>query len=221
MTKVVALYVFVVLILFSCRQEKPKPPSYTIVLSQTLKDYAYFRPGTYWIYEDSASHALDSVYVLNASYGTNVVTEQQNLGYTGSFGFYKEQFAGSLQSSIENEWVDMSTSMHAPGAVLFHDKAIGGKYTGQNFLMTDVFTDGYTTYSNTEPNGSLTFVQGFDTLRVLNNTFHKVALMYDKKNLLEGNNRTNTYIAKNMGVVRRELLDSNKVWNLKRYNIVQ
>jgi hypothetical protein len=221
MNKIFAFSAFLTLLLFSCRKEKPKPPNYTIPLSQTLKDFAYFRPGTYWIYEDSASHKLDSVYVLSASYGTNEVTEQQNLGYTGSFGYYKEQFAGSLQPSSENEWVDMSTSMHAPGAVLFHDKTIAGKYAGQNFLMTDVFTDGYTTYSNTEPNGSLTFVQGFDTLRVLGSIFHKVALMYDRKNILEGNNRTNVYVAKNMGVIRKELLDSNKVWNLKRYNIVQ
>ena len=32
---------------------------------------------------------------------------------------------------------------------------------------------------------------------------------------------TNYYIAKNIGIVRREQLDSNRTWNLIRYNIVQ
>ncbi|HEV7232513.1 MAG TPA: hypothetical protein VGO45_14345 [Bacteroidia bacterium] len=209
------------LVLFSCKHDAPTPPSYTIALSPTLRDYGYFLPGTYWVYEDSASHSLDSVYVLSASTGTNSVTKQQNLGYVGTFGWFKMQLFGTRQAETDNEWVDMTYSMNFPAAVLWRNKTVNGNFIGENFLMTDDFNTQFSTAAPREPNGSIGIVNAFDTLRVLNTVFKTVVEMYDKKNSCEGNNRSNVYISKHTGVIRKELLDSNKVWNLKRYHIVQ
>ena len=210
-----------VLLFAACKKDPPPPPSYTITLSPVLRDYGYFRPGTYWIYEDSASHVLDSVYVTSASIGNTVITKQQNLGYTGTFGYFKEQYQSTYRPETGNIYVDMQTSKQSPGAALWHDKTVGGVYVGQNILMTDIFNYGYTVVAPHEPNGALTFMGGIDTLKVLGKSYFRVVEEYNKQNILENNNRTNVYLARYIGVIRKELLDSNKVWNLKRYNIVQ
>jgi hypothetical protein len=219
--KNVLIAIVLALVLFACKHEPPAPPTYTIALSPTLKDYGYFLPGTYWVYEDSASHTLDSVYVLAASTGTTSISKEQNLGYVGTFGWYKMQMYGSHQAETDNEWVDMKYSINFPAAVLWRNKIVSGNFIGENFVMTDDFNPQFSTTAPHEPNGSIALVNMFDTLRVLNTTLKTVVEMYDRKNICEGNNRSNVYISKNMGIVRKELLDSNKVWNLKRYHIVQ
>ena len=39
--------------------------------------------------------------------------------------------------------------------------------------------------------------------------------------VIQNSQKTNYFIAKNIGIIRKEYLDSAKVWNLVRYNIVQ
>ncbi|MDF2453926.1 MAG: hypothetical protein K0S26_3430 [Bacteroidota bacterium] len=45
--------------------------------------------------------------------------------------------------------------------------------------------------------------------------------MVNKQSMIDNKQDTYYYIAKNIGIVRREQLDSNRTWNLIRYNIVQ
>ena len=48
----------------SCR-EKRLPEPEAVPLPAELKSYTLFQPGTHWIYQDSASRQLDSVWVLS------------------------------------------------------------------------------------------------------------------------------------------------------------
>ena len=49
----------------SCRKDKqPEPKTYGQGSAlQSVKDYAIFKKGTYWVYQDSTSLELDSVWV--------------------------------------------------------------------------------------------------------------------------------------------------------------
>lgn len=52
------------LLLLACyRREGPEPDA--VPLPAELKAYTLFQPGTYWIYQDSASRRLDSVWVVS------------------------------------------------------------------------------------------------------------------------------------------------------------
>jgi len=217
-------FIIVVLsaVFFSCNKSgTTSSQSYTSPVPQVMLDYGFFLPGTYWVYQDSATHATDSVYVTYALSANKSVTQQQNLGYTGIFGYYTERWMGTREAETDNLNVDMSQQPGATTSVLWMDKSIGGNFYGKNILMASVFTPGYTLYPNSEPNGSMEFISGFDSLKVGSVYYKKVIQVYDKRNSLQKNNRTNFFISKNMGIVRKELLDSNRVWNLVRSHIVQ
>ncbi|GAB2470179.1 hypothetical protein GCM10011375_40990 [Hymenobacter qilianensis] len=48
---------------FACKKPEPEPEA--MPLPTELKAYTLFEPGTYWIYQDSASRQLDSVWVTH------------------------------------------------------------------------------------------------------------------------------------------------------------
>ena len=45
--------------------------------------------------------------------------------------------------------------------------------------------------------------------------------MSEDHNVAESNQKTNHFYAQEVGLIRKELLDSNQVWNLIRYNIIK
>ena len=47
-----------------CHKPEPDEPE-AVPLPAELKSYTLFEPGTYWIYQDSASQRLDSVWVVS------------------------------------------------------------------------------------------------------------------------------------------------------------
>ncbi|WP_375418705.1 hypothetical protein [uncultured Hymenobacter sp.] len=53
-------------LLLSVGCEKPRPEPEAVPLPAELKSYTLFQPGTHWIYQDSASQQLDSVWVVSA-----------------------------------------------------------------------------------------------------------------------------------------------------------
>ncbi|MBW3372892.1 hypothetical protein KYK31_02825 [Hymenobacter norwichensis] len=48
----------------ACHKERPEPEA--VPLPAELKSYTLFQPGTHWIYQDSATRQLDSVWVVSA-----------------------------------------------------------------------------------------------------------------------------------------------------------
>jgi hypothetical protein len=222
MKKIFAALLLIVIVISACNKDSQNQnvQNYTIPVSPSLKDFGYFLPGTYWIYQDSVTHSLDSEYVVSASQGNTAVLQSQNMGYTGTFGWYKEQWMGTHEGQVNNLSVDMTQVMHSPG-IVWIDKHIGTSFKGQNVYMSDNWAPGYTIFPNSEPNGYLEFIGVYDSVKVLSTSYKTVIQYYDRQNSLYQYNRTNIYISKNKGIIRKELLDSNRVWNLVRSHIVQ
>ena len=89
MNKINAFFGLILLIvLSSCKKDQPPVPMYNCPVSQEALDLAYFQPGTYWIYEDSATGKMDSSYVTWARNMPNVITgtPAQQTGFGGYFG---------------------------------------------------------------------------------------------------------------------------------------
>ncbi len=59
------LLVAFVLVLHGCKPDKEVEPNVTDEDYKAIKDYTYFKPGTYWIYEDSHGNT-DSMFVYDA-----------------------------------------------------------------------------------------------------------------------------------------------------------
>jgi hypothetical protein len=221
MKKFAILFILFAFFFSACKKDpdcntQPPSPSYTF---QDLVAYSYFKTGTYWIYKDSTSSIEDSVYV----YTDTSYSYYQNNGIQmeGTYMFYTFQahsFFDSYNYHYNISMGNYSVSTNEVGTVRIRTKPTD--YVGETYLMSNRFVVGdmITWYLGT---GS-TYYKGFyDSLNILGNNYYSVVKFYDSQNLSEYESPTNFYIAKNIGIVRKEKLDSNKVWNLIRYNIVQ
>lgn len=221
MKKYLFLSVLIVTFFTNCKKDpdvtpQPSGPTYT---SQDLTAYSYFKTGTYWIYKDSTSGAEDSVYV---SYDTSYLYHQSGtVQAEGDYMFYNCIAHSYFDTydyhyKISMGYYDLVTK--EVGTVRIRTKPTD--YVGETYLMSNRFVqdDMITWYLGT----GTTYYKGlYDSLNVLGTYYYKVAKFYDSQNLSEYESPTNFYIAKNIGIVRKEKLDSSKIWNLIRYNIVQ
>jgi len=211
-------YFFLLLLIcsFSCKRDPAPAPDFIFPLPQVLSDYGYFVKGTYWIYQDSTTKVIDSVYVINNEQGTKETSPQRGSPYNGYFGYYDVYIQSSFEGMQYHEWVNTETSSGGH-TVIWEDKSNGSGSVGQTFLMTDYFvpgqtflTGGYTT---------VVYENKFDSLKILNINFKNVIVFHDGNNATQNNSPTNFYLSKKIGVIRKEIFASNKVWNLIRYHI--
>lgn len=109
-------------------------------------------------------------------------------------------------------------STHSVGVERIRTKP--GDYVGETYLMTNRFIDGEfaVLYTGT---GITYFKDYYDSLNCQNLSFYKVVKFFDSANASEYGSQTNFFIAKNIGIVRKEILNNSKIWNLIRYHIVQ
>lgn len=198
----------------ACKREQDTKP--TVPLAD-LTAYSYFKKGTYWIYKDSTSGVEDSVYVYSDTsfkyHQTNTVQKDGDYmyydcrthSYLTNFNCYYRISMGDYSISTRENSVDRTRT---------------NPYVGDTYLMSDRFVDGDQIGLYTSP-GTVYFKNKFSNYMVLGNSFQNTVKFYDSTNPSEFNSPTNFYIAKNIGIVRFEILDSNKVWNVIRYSIKQ
>ncbi|MBS1636220.1 MAG: hypothetical protein JST26_09910 [Bacteroidetes bacterium] len=217
---------FLMLVLTACQKCKKDPeakPNYHFEIPQELWDYGCFKPGTYWVYEDSISHIIDSVWVFKANGGNKTISESNDYPYTGTFGWYSCWSESSYDHYQYENWVDQTWNVN------YSDKSITAlnreKYstanssynTGQTILMANAnLNKKLGTYPDyTE------YVYLYNIYSENGLNFSSVEKWYNSKSIIDDKQNTNYYIARNIGIIRREQADSNHVWKLVRYHIVQ
>jgi len=186
-----------------------------------LIDYGFFQTGSYWVYIDSTSLALDSVYVTSAKQGIVTTVATSSRPYHGYFGDYNVY----LQSTYEG--VQYQYSVNTENTFDYHSEIVEDKWSSpdslkETWLMIDYFVSGQTFLeSPTYTYAAVVYENQYDSLKILNDYFKNVMLFHDGKNQTQNNSPTNYYLAKNVGIIRKEILASHRVWSLVRYHIVQ
>ncbi len=211
---------FSIVLLNSCKkfeyqayfEEPPKP-------LEDLSAYSYFKTGTYWIYKDSASGIEDSVYVY---YDTSY-SYYQNNGWQdeGTYMFYyfnAHSYYDSYDYTYKISMGNYSVVSGATGVERIKRKPTD--YVGDTYLMHNKFVSdlAMTLYTGT---GTTYFKTFYDSITFTTNRFYLVSKFFDTNNETEYHSPTNFYIAKNIGIIRKEKSDSSIVWNLIRYHITQ
>lgn len=220
MKKIFFLTALTSLFFSACKRDpdpiQPSEPPYT---PQDLAAYSHFKTGTYWIYKDSTSGVEDSVYV----YTDTSYSYYQNNGIQaeGNYMFYNCIALSYFDTYHYHYSISMGNyilSTKEVGTVRVRTKPTDN--VGQTYLMSNRFVsdDAIGWYLG----AGMTYYKGFyDSINILGTSYYDVAKFYDDKNSSEYESPTNFYIAKNIGIIKKQKLDSNKVWNLIRYNIVQ
>jgi hypothetical protein len=201
----------------SCKKNQTSYPDYKVVVPQLLMDYGYFKNGTYWVFQDSASLVRDSVYITSSNQGVLNTTPDNSHPYHGYFGYFNIYFLSSFEGRQYHNFVNTQFTFNGH-TELFEDKLIGADSLKETDLMSDFLVTG-----QPDPDGSypVSFRIRFDSLKIANIYFRSVLVFHDEKNATQNNSITNFFISRNIGIVRKETSTPFKVWNLVKYNIVQ
>ncbi len=184
---------------------------------QNVKHFFYFKVGSWWVYEEETSGARDSVYVTEAventsnyNFDVRVYSTYQDYYYH----FWPVNGAAS-NSCVDNGIIcerckKVRRSKYKPGdfvaeATCFIFLPIVGEYDGNP--------------NNSFSNNRVIVLQNLDSMEIGELFFNRTIQMFENKTYMEGDQPTNHYFSENVGLVRKELLDSNQVWNLVDYYI--
>lgn len=207
-----------------------------------LADYCYFKKNSYWIYQDSLNGKIDCTYVTSAQLTTYTVNANSGKDYIGTFHYYnmftKDGIGDVRQYEVYDEIAAQGEKCcggryycevhwnRPPGPLDSMGNSTTGIYFGSYTFMFNDFNDGTTGGSGVSSgHGDECWARGIiNNLNVLTNIYNDVKIFefYKTAGLLYPYpTRIKNYIVKNIGVVKRIDLDSNRTWNLIRYNIVQ
>jgi hypothetical protein len=207
------------MLVFSCR-EKPDPPTYYI--PDAYKSYIAFQLGSYWVYEDSVSGALDSV-----------VVDQ----YKHDFSPYYEDLDAPDEVLYYNEYFSVVTFS------FFTSK----KHTLNSFNVCDHPTEGSSCYMTTRAlnttsetayihiaqynfklgrvnSGDDETVAIYPSYMMDSSIYETVVKTYIPTDYTEEGYHSYYYFAKNAGIIRKEIQTSWgtwRIWKLKRYHAVR
>ena len=185
-----------------------------------VKDYFYFNYGSWWVYEEENSGKRDSVYVIEtfsdtSSYYFNTKVHSTYDDYNYRFwtnSVTGDKYKNLVEKSIRSTSVTRSKTGSEEGFVaeahcfIFYPVvgkymySYGGAYLSNNVLKVEnIFTD----YSTPEK------------------IFESVIVVTEEHTAIEESQPTVHYYSPNVGLIKKELLDSNQIWNLVDYLIVK
>ena len=222
----IAYILFISICLTGCQKCKKKQPEpdlgFSSPVNTDLYAYAYFKPGTYWVYQDSISGILDSVYITFANKGTytNGDAEVAQGYYRGTFSWFSCDAISSYDHYKYQNWMDQSYEVNNNIPRVFRERYImpgSGNKNGKTIHLAMV-GKGTTLYISLD---HLIYANYYNSFVVMSKVFSSTQKWMNYGSNCDDDQNTNYYIAKNIGIVRREQLDSNRTWNLIRYSIVQ
>jgi len=219
-----------VYILFTCvcvtactkckKDKKPDEPGFSSPVNPDLYAYAYFKPGTYWVYQDSITEILDSVYVISSDSGTYTNTSNNNGQIKGIFHWFYCYMISSYDHYKYKNWMDQSYEVNGSVSTVnrVRIQMPNSGINGGTTINTAIISIGKSLGVSLD---YVTYQFYYNTFLVKAHSYSATQKWFNYNSNCDDDQNTNYYITKNIGIVRREQLDSNRIWNLIRYHIVQ
>lgn len=208
----------------SCKDDdEPNTPSDPCTTCQSVmeaKDYFYFKMGSWWVYEEETSHERDSMYVTSSandpnSYDFDVKIKSNLTDYT--YHYWPVYYSGGGNGGCSPNGVAYKKCIYVNLSKAKFQDLLGQsdvffiKHSLNEFIYTgDALACG--------PN-KLTVSGIFDEYVLPNEVVGKTICMSEDCSLQEGRQPIKVFYSKNIGIIRKELIDSNQVWNLVNYHI--
>lgn len=187
---------------------------------QEAKDYFAFNEGSWWVYEEETSGERDSCYV---TYGSNNTSSSYFV--TEIYSSYQDYSYNYYADYIENNICSENLPVLSRCLYVDREKGKPGEYVGHGYCFFVNYRKGDNVSINSGggindcPNNSLIYEDIFSSYELGNLTFSKTIKVHELCSYIEGEQPTNHYYSKGVGIIRKELIDSNKVWNLVNYHI--
>ena len=221
MVKNIVTYLCLAILLSGCNGCSKKT---NYAVHSDLKSAFNFKPGTYWIYQDSLGGSIDSFvvtaneFIPSHTYGS--FTEDE---YLIPIADYK---LGPIYGDDSTAW-QMSLTVNTLDLIL--NSFIGGNQARVSYapFLTFPFTVGaISSISDAQGIDSGKVTQVFPTYTLNGQTYNNVAEVYHKQTNFTGKLANNWfYINSDIGIIKMRVnyqVDSlYRVWELQRCNIVK
>lgn len=211
----------ITLLLFSCKPDKTeisyckKNPNECSNI-QEIKNYFFFNLGSWWVYEEVTSGVRDSVYVTEATntagnynFDVRVYSSYQDY-YYHYYPYFLDVSDCNQNSDIYKKCVIVNRSKYRPG-----DFVGEGNCFFYKFKVGEVET----TFNTEFANNKIIIEDIQPSYQLGNFIFEETVKIHELNTYMEGIQPTNHFFSKGVGLIRKELLDSNQVWNLVSYHI--
>lgn len=221
-SSIVLLALTIALIVASCKKEKtpyetcPDSGSANCENVQNIKNFFYFKVGSWWVYEEETSGERDSIYVTEASEDPNTYNFDVRMYSTYEDYYYHYWPVYALTSNcpdngtICTQCLTVMRSKYKPGDFVAEEECfyfvpkVGFKAVNYNVHCT---------------NNMLMIEQGFDSININQIQLLRTFVLKEDCTSSQGNQKTRFYYSENCGVSKKELLDSSQIWNLVNYYI--
>jgi hypothetical protein len=195
-------------IFFKCSCHKEVYPSY--YMDQEFKDYCVFPIGSYWIYQDSASNAIDSIYINRSE--INFKKASSKLGYN-----YEELSVGTKRSYFNDSTFQFGQPGGAEHELYLLDETYFSSVVSSYARFFSKKDTGYVL--NSSGGSILKYEARFDSIIINNKKYYEVKIF---ENIVPSGFQTDgerkLFYSKKIGIIRKELVNG-QVWNLLRYHI--
>ena len=184
---------------------------------QNVKHFFYFKVGSWWVYQEENSGDLDTVYVTEAAenpsnydFDVRVYSTFQDYYYH----FWPEYFPGNQgcpeAGTICKRCLSVKRSKYKPGDFVSEAKCFffTPKVGDADFNFNPFYSNNYVSTVAIYSDYSVNLISAQRTVKV-----------NELSSIMEGHQETNHYFSENIGLIRKELIDSNKIWNLIDYHI--
>lgn len=187
-----------------------------------MKDYYYFKTGSYWIYEEENSGEKDTVVVIEDNEGNDGAYDYWNWecysSYYDYFFFYEyhESFSTYCITRFNCHCRKVNRSKYRPG---------DGSGNDNLFLYPLIVGN----YNNLMAGGTSKVMSISDSLSVNGTVYYDVVNWFVENCTTEDVNHWSfddgvpvTFeIAKQIGIVRKSVPEYSEVWNLIEYSVTQ
>ena len=182
----------------------------------TAQEYFLFKIGSWWVYEEEMTHERDSMYVYESVNDSNsyyfssrIHSELQDYNYH-YWPIYVSSNSCSMSSPVQSKCLLIKRSKAKPGE--FIDE-------GYCFYVNFGINTSLGSFNTYYPNNYISVEAIMENYSLGNFQFGKTIKIHELNTFMEGKQPTNHYYSKGIGLIRKELLDSNEVWNLVNYHI--
>ncbi|MFD1551911.1 hypothetical protein DNU06_01570 [Putridiphycobacter roseus] len=222
MKKYPFLSLVVVLIAIQCRKDKSLPyceefPQNCVEI-MTVKDHFYFDVGTYWVYQEETTGQLDSQWVSESYTQPNVCWFNYTIN-SSITAYYSHITSKLLAGGIDSGLVKKDERT----ILIARAKTKAGDFVGNSWIAPFYYemNDSVGNWGGVSSVSYLWVENRYPEFIQFNLHFIDVIKIRETHNIAEQSQATIHFYAKDVGLIRKELLDSNKVWNLIRDNIVK
>ncbi len=217
-TVVILFFATGILLLSGCKKLKDDPYE-DHTMPKEMYDYGYFLPGTYWVYEDSVSGAIDSVWVWDAYKGIDTLGRNNSNGLdAGIYDWFEIKTTSTHFNCDYYYWANSS-------------RVAANKYYHlyREIISPSIISESISFFYPPEV-GKMLFNYGDDTLQVKNffsniimNTqeFSNAAIMRQSQNSTEEDKESFFTYAQKSGLIEKKIPLGNENWKLIRYNVIQ